>query len=60
MEGAGDVEPFYQNDGCMVVSHLNIRRVFNKFDDLRVFLESRNRAMIFGVSETWLDDSVSK
>ena len=41
------------------MSHLNIRSVFNKFDVLRVFLESRNRAMIFGMSETWLDDFVS-
>ena len=42
MEDAGDVEPFYKNDGCMIVSHLNIRSVFNTFDDLRVFLEQGN------------------
>ena len=54
VEDAGDIEPFYKNDGCMVVSHLNIRSVFSMFDNLRVFLESRNRTMIFGVKRGWM------
>ena len=37
---------FYANDGSMVVSHLNIRSVVNKVDDLRVLLERRSRALI--------------
>ena len=50
---------FYANDGSMVISHLNIRSVVNKVDDLRVLLERRSRALVFGLSETWLDESVT-
>ena len=50
---------FYANDDSMVISHLNIRSVVNKVDDLRVLLERRSRALIFGLSETWLDKSVT-
>jgi len=53
------VGPFQGNDGCLVVSHLNIRSLVHKHDDLQVFLENRNEAHLFGLSETWLDGSVS-
>ena len=37
---------FYANDGSFVISHLNIRSVVNKVDDLRILLERRSRTLI--------------
>ena len=41
------------------MGHLNIRSLINKLDELQVFLENRNRAPLWGLSETWLDGSLS-
>lgn len=51
--------PFERKGGDLVVGHLNIRSLVNKHDELRVFMEKRSRALVLGLSETWLDDSIS-
>ena len=52
------VVPFGRRDGSLVLGHLNIRSLFNKLDELQVFLENRSRALVLGLSETWLDSSL--
>ena len=47
-----------QNEGGLVVSHLNIRSILLKHDELQVFLESFTKASVFGLSESWLDEDV--
>lgn len=51
--------PFERKGEDLVVGHLNIRSLVNKHDELRVFMEKRSRALVLGLSETWLDDSIS-
>ena len=42
----------------LFISHLNIRSLLPKLDELRTFLHEYKCAHLFGVSETWLTDSV--
>lgn len=51
-------EPFLGRNSSLVVSHLNIRSVVSKHDDLRV-LEKRNVAHVIGLSESWFNSNVS-
>ena len=49
-------------DGCgsgVVVSHLNIRSLLPKIDELQAMLDYRSKAHVMGLSETWLDESVT-
>ena len=44
----------------LVVSHLNIRSLSSKLDELRNLLERESGlCMVFGLSETWLDGSIA-
>ena len=44
----------------LVVSHLNIRSLSSKLDELRDLLERESGlCMVFGLSETWLDGSIA-
>ena len=52
-------EPFLGRNSSLFVSHLNIRSLVSEHDDLQVFLEKRNVAHVIGLSESWLDSSVS-
>ena len=59
---AGLCEHFRQyegNRGRLVVSHLNIRSLLPKHDELQVYLERWKRASVVGMSESWLDKGVS-
>ena len=47
-----------QNEGGLVVSHLNIRSILPKHDELQVFMENFTKASVFGLSESWLDEDV--
>ena len=49
MEGADD---------ALVISHLNIRSLLSKKDEIQLFLQQHTCAFVFGLSETWLHDSV--
>ena len=42
------VGPFQGNDGCLVVSHLNIRSLVHKHDDLQVFWRTGMRRICLG------------
>lgn len=46
-------------EGSLVVSHLNIRSLVPKLDDLQVLLQRYGGAHVLGLSETWLDGGVS-
>ena len=62
LEEAGLCEHFRQyegNRGRLVVSHLNIRSLLPKHDELQVYLERWKRASVVGMSEFWLDKGVS-
>ena len=50
---------FERKDGDLVVGHLNVRSIMNKHDELRVLMENRGGALVLGLSETWLDGSIS-
>ena len=59
---AGLCEHFRQsegNRGRLVVSHLNIRSLLPKHDELQVYLQRWKRASVVGMSESWLDKGVS-
>ena len=56
---AGLCEHFRQYRGRLVVSHLNIRSLLPKHDELQVYLERWKRASVVGMSESLLDKGVS-
>ena len=45
--------------GHLVVCHLNIRSLVSKLEELQIFLEKHSVAHVMGLSESWLDKSVT-
>ena len=47
-----------QFDDGLIVSHINVRSLISKLDEIQALL-SGQRKLVVGISETWLDESVS-
>ena len=45
-------------DDALVIGHLNVRSLLPKKDEIQLFLQQHTCAFVFGLSETWLHDSV--
>ena len=43
----------------LLMSHLNIRSMLPKLDDVRLFLKQHKHGFVFGLSETWLSGNVT-
>ena len=43
----------------VAISHLNVRSLLPKQDELQTLLERRSTSHVMGLSETWLDESVA-
>ena len=57
---AGPSRLFDEGRDSLVVSHLNIRSLSSKLDELRDLLgRESGLSMAFGVSETWLDGTIA-
>ena len=45
-------------DDALVISHLNVRSLVPKKDEVQLFLQEHKCAHVLGLSETWLNDNI--
>ena len=45
-------------DDSLVISHLNVRSLVPKKDEVQLFLQEHKYAHVLGLSETWLNDNI--
>ena len=50
--------PFESPSNLAAFCYVNAKSLMNKIDELRSILSAVSRPVIFGVSETWLNDSI--
>ena len=51
--------PFQESTSKAIFCHLNARSLLSKLDEMRCTISAAKRPVVFGVSETWLDSSVT-
>ena len=60
VEGGEPLHSIWECTQGLLVSHLNVRSLASKFDQIKFLLGSQTRTnMVFGISETWLDEGVT-
>ena len=51
--------PIFEDKSSVLLCHLNVQSLMPKMDEVKAVLMKARRPVILGMSETWLDSSIS-